>query len=130
MTQSLLRAQSDADSGVDGVAGIIGVEQQRVTVVGGCYRLEGFFFRRVQLYERVRHGAGGGQAKLVSSGEQRSAGASPNVGRACDGHWLLGAPESELCYPAHAALLGGENDARCLCSNERGEVDGLQQTGF
>src|SRR5215471_6059641 len=130
MAQRLLKAQGDADSGVDSVAGIIRVKQQCVTVVGTCYRLEGFFFRGVQLNERVWHGAGGGQAELVSGVKQRSAGATPNVGRACDGHWLLSAPESELRYPAHAAMLGSEDDARCLRSNERGEVNSLQQTGF
>src|SRR5215467_788975 len=130
MAQRLLQAQRDADTAVDSVAGLIRLQQQCRPVVGTCYRIEGFFFCGVQLNERVWHGAGCGQAKLVSGVKQRSAGATPNVGRACDGHWLLSAPESELCYPAHAAMLGGEDDARCLRSNERGEVNSLQQTGF
>jgi hypothetical protein len=79
-----LRTQGDLDGRLDSDAWIVGVEQQGVAVVGAGDGLECFFFGGEEFDQRVRDGAGSGQAIFEGGIEQGSAGASADVGGARD----------------------------------------------
>ena len=81
---------------MDSGALIVGIEEQRIAIICLRDRLERLLFSLEHLDERVRNGPRRGKPILVGRVEQRGAGAATDIGRARDGHWLLGAPESKL----------------------------------
>ena len=127
VAEPVARGVRDGDRGVDGDARVVGIQQQRVAIVGIGDRLEGFVLGVEQLDERVRHGAGRRQSEAKGCAEKRGAEAAADARRAGRDERVLGAPQREL---GHRAAAGGPDDAAGLGRDQRGQIDRLQQAAL